>query len=368
MQLIRFTDFVYSNKLLRVGLHVLFWLALFGTKLYLTDISFNIYRDFDWTTKTVLNFNSTLLLAGFYYTLVYFLIPLIKKKKYLTGIAAILAVFIFYTSADTYTEFHFIRECKSCLQLLQQESPVYLEFMNTHFSNVVLKKVVSLGTALSVLLFLCIPLSIKMSIYALRSQVKALELSKDNLELEFNLLKAQLNPHFLFNSMNNIYGLILADQKHRSAELVARLSGLLRYFLYDSNEHTTAISKEIDLIGNYIELEQVRVNDIKINFELIQDNMPYQIAPLMLLPLIENAFKFCPDESGAKIDILLKLSEGQLELQLSNTTGPISTPTSIGGIGLNNLKKRLDLYYRGSHLLNFTITPACYQVNLRITL
>nr|WP_255497499.1 sensor histidine kinase [Pedobacter sp. AK013] len=207
-----------------------------------------------------------------------------------------------------------------------------------------------------------------MAIQSFRSNIRALELAKENLQLEFNFLKAQLNPHFLFNAMNNIYGLILSGDKEKSAGLVSRLSELLRYTLYDSNEDLMPIEKELKLMSDYIELEKVRLNDTKVNFKWQLDHNDYHIAPLLLIPLIDNAFKYNSDEEGSYIDIFLDVLQGRFRFAIENDIGEEQKGRAVGGIGINNLKKRLNLYYKNNHWYETSVLNGVYSVNLTIQL
>ena len=178
MQFIQIVNRIYSHKLLRIGIHFAFWMAFLGVRLYLTDVSFNFYRNFNPETRLLINLSSTIWLALFYYLLVDLLMPLLGNKKYFTGMLSLLVILIAYTVVDTYAEFHIIRSCQTCLAIMQQENADYFNFMNTNLSNAVLKKVASMGTAISLLFALSIPFSIKMALKAFRSEIKTLELLK----------------------------------------------------------------------------------------------------------------------------------------------------------------------------------------------
>ena len=168
--------------------------------------------------------------------------------------------------------------------------------------------------------------------------------------------------------MNNIYGLILNGQNDKSAALVARLSGLLRYILYDSNQYTMPLDKEINMIYDYIELEKVRLNDTQVMFNVGQDDAVYELAPLLLMPLIENAFKFSPDNPDFMIKIQMEISNKKLQFVIENRIDTDRVPTATGGIGLCNFKKRLDLYYYENYIYQVSDLPSSYCVNLIIQL
>lgn len=216
------------------------------------------------------------------------------------------------------------------------------------------------------MLTLSIPLCIKLALAGWRSQVKALELAKNNAELESAFLKSQINPHFLFNSLNNIYGLILREETQLSAELVARLSALLRYMLYETGHNRLAIGMELGLLKDYIELERIRLNDTLVTTRIHTDSSEYIMPPLLLIPLVENAFKFCPDEPGAYIRFSLDVERGHLRATLDNTASPGTVRREGEGIGLPNLRKRLDLYYPGRYRYEAAEEGGIYRVKLFI--
>ncbi|WP_158542187.1 sensor histidine kinase [Pedobacter chinensis] len=269
---------------------------------------------------------------------------------------------------DSYLEVFIIGMCEACKGILRHENAAYASYLNRGLINVVLTRLLGLGTPILLLFALCIPFSIKMAIQAFRSNIRALELAKDNLQLEFSFLKAQLNPHFLFNAMNNIYGLILSGDKEKSAGLVSRLSELLRYTLYDSNEDLMPIERELKLMNDYIELEKVRLNDTKVNFKWQLDNNDYHIAPLLLMPLIDNAFKYNSDEEGSYIDIFLDVLQGKFRFTIENGIVEEQKGYVVGGIGINNLKKRLELYYKDNHWYETSVLDGVYSVDLTIQL
>jgi LytS/YehU family sensor histidine kinase len=273
-----------------------------------------------------------------------------------------------YTVLDAVFEQWIIRSCADCLMVLKERQGGYYNLLQSGMINIVLKRLLSLGTPLTLILTLSIPLCIKLALRGWRSQVNALQLAKQNIELEFNFLKAQVNPHFLFNTMNNIYGLILKQDSIRSAEMVARLSGLLRYMLYETDAGFMPLNKEILLLQDYIELEKVRLNDTAVRTRIDTDAGDYRLPPLLLVPLLENAFKFCSDSPGAYISMSLDVLQGRLRCVLENTVEPGRVGEADRGIGLANFRKRLELYYPGRHSYESDVKDSLYSVHLSIDL
>ena len=359
---------IYSRRSLRIALHILFWVLFFVVKFYITIISFNVYRTFPFERVAMINLSSTFFIAIFYYILVYWLIPGKRlRKRYLPPLyVSIPLLYILYIFLDSYFEMNIIQSCKECLLSLQKDNLSYYNFLNTDISNIILKRLSGLGPAILLLFVLCIPFCIKLMLQLFRNELKAAQLARDNLQLEFNFLKAQINPHFLFNTMNNIYGLILRGDNKRSAGLVARLSELLRYILYESDHQTMSIDKEIKLANDYIELEKARLNDTSVSFNVNNDKTIHELAPLLLMPLIENAFKYSACRPGSFIKISLDILNGNLLFKIENSIDENRLFNNSGGIGLTNFKKRLELYYAGKYNYETRVSASTYNVNLNI--
>jgi hypothetical protein len=369
MPLIKVTSLLYPRAPLRFTLHLLFWALLFALRFYLTLITFNVYSGFSAGTVALLSFLSTGLVAAFYYILTDIIWKrMLGKRRYFKGFIILLGFLVLYTLADTVTERTVLNACPDCMISLQKNQASYYRLIQADLTNILLKRLLSLGTPFSLLLTLFIPLCLKTTMNAYRSSIDSLKLAKENIQLEFNFLKAQLNPHFLFNTMNNIYGLIMSGDKDRSANLVSRLSELLRYILYDSNENSMPLAKEVKLLNDYIELEKVRLNFTKVIFDCSIDDGSYEIAPLLLIPLIENAFKFSTDEPGSFISIFLDVINGRLRFTIDNNIDRQRIKPGQGGIGLKNLKKRLALYYPDNYWYEASISETDYSVVLTIQL
>lgn len=196
------------------------------------------------------------------------------------------------------------------------------------------------------------------------------QLQKINLETELKFLKSQINPHFLFNSLNNLYALTL-KKSEQAPEVVLRLSNILRYVLYETGEGRVPLEKEIQYLRDYIDLERIRVGDrVDIRFETHGDSGGKLIEPMLLLTFVENSFKHGAAQSLNKawINIDLDAREDAIVFTVANSkenTSPTDTKTP-GGIGMVNLRKRLDLIYRGAYDLAVNDQPESYTVQLTI--
>lgn len=368
MKLFNRLNLLNPGIVLRVLLHVLFWDVLAGLRAYLTLITFNVYGGFSPSHILLLNIASTSFIAAFYYVITGPVWKLFTQKRHAAAIIAMLAAVIIYTVLDAAFERLVIQGCAGCLAILQSRQPGFYRLMQSGLVNTIFKRLLSLGTPASLLLTISIPLCIKMALKGWRSQVMALELAKQNVELEFSFLKAQINPHFLFNTMNNIYGLILKEDTARSAELVARLSAMLRYMLYETDEKRMPVDKEIKLLNDYIALEKIRLNETVVSAQIQIAPTDYTLPPLLLMPLVENAFKYCSDGPAAYIHLVLSVKQCQLQLTLHNTVDRERLNTAANGIGLVNFHKRLKLYYDGRYSYKAGLQDGVYSVHLSIDL
>ncbi len=191
-------------------------------------------------------------------------------------------------------------------------------------------------------------------------------------EAELKLLKAQIHPHFLFNTLNNLYGLTL-EKSEEAPNLVLRLSEILDYILYRCNEKRVSLSEEINNLNNYIEIEKIRYSDklkLELNFPTNTNN--FSIAPLIILPFVENAFKHgVSNYPGiATVNIKISLTENNLICNIRNTKNPNidKEKNYTKGIGLSNVKKRLDLMYPQKYILTIKDETETFSVNLTLEL
>jgi Putative regulator of cell autolysis len=201
-----------------------------------------------------------------------------------------------------------------------------------------------------------------------KQQKRLLEIEKKQIELELNFLKHQINPHFLFNTLNNIYGLAL---KHapEAPESILKLSSILRYLLYDSNTSSASFEKEKEIIQAYIDLETLRVRD-KLHLALtIEADKSYELPPLLWLPALENMFKHgtrhIADKYEAVFDYLVK--DNVLTIHSKNSYKPIVNK-EYGNIGLTNLRKRLELLYKDRYTISEEKNADTYELTMKINL
>lgn len=186
-------------------------------------------------------------------------------------------------------------------------------------------------------------------------QTEKHEMEKQNLKKELHLLKAQLQPHFLFNTMNNLYSLSVAESA-KTSEGLAQMAALLQSVLYECNESEIALENEIKLIENYVELERLRYgSDLNLKFIITGPVEKWKIAPMLLFTFVENCFKHGGRRKNGKfeIEVNLLVSNESLIFQTENSLPAQKKPeeTNSGGVGVRNAKKRLEILYKNRYRL-----------------
>lgn len=191
---------------------------------------------------------------------------------------------------------------------------------------------------------------------------------KENIAANLKFLKAQTNPHFLFNVLNNINFLIEKDSE-KAQEVLQLLSDLLRYQLYETNTEMIALEKEINHLQNYLELEKLRMGErLQLNSEFPQVMNTYSIAPFLLLPIIENSFKHGVSADKCIINIRCTLDNNRLSLEVNNPISANESEKSKGGIGIQNLKQRLQLIYPNAYVFEYKEEDGLFNVHLILDL
>lgn len=200
-------------------------------------------------------------------------------------------------------------------------------------------------------------------------QQAAEKLEKEKLEAELKLLKSQINPHFLFNTLNSLYVLAL-NNSQRTPVMIHKLSELMSYMLYESNQAEVLLDQEVEYIRNYIALEKIRYGErVEISFNVYNNQNELRIAPLLLLPFVENSFKHGVRNQldNGWISIELDIVDDEIVFKVENSK--VAKPTAKqAGIGLRNVMKRLDYLYPDTHSLAIFDEPDTYMVVLKIGL
>ncbi|MFK8161268.1 MAG: sensor histidine kinase [Lewinella sp.] len=200
------------------------------------------------------------------------------------------------------------------------------------------------------------------------NQYQMQELRAVAMEAELNSLKAQLNPHFLFNTLNNIHGVNL-QHPEKGSEMLLELSAVMRYHLYFSRQKIISLEDEVELLNAYIELERLRLgNNCELEVDIDDFDPALKVAPLLLLPLVENAFKHGTHSTKkCRVEVQLVTRGNLIQLQLTNSKIE-KAKVSKTGVGLLNIRRRLELIYPKSHKLEIQQTAKEYSVGLSISI
>ncbi len=197
------------------------------------------------------------------------------------------------------------------------------------------------------------------------TSIKLQDLKQDQLNTELAYLKTQVNPHFLFNTLNNMYVMSKKKSEHLP-DTIMQLSDLLRYQLYDTEADTVPLNNEITYLKNYLKLEQLRREHLKLVFDISGHTGIQKIRPLILLPYIENAFKYSNSSTGSDyIKIQLHAEEKKIKFSVENSKGTLHR-RAVGGIGMTNARRRLELGYPNKHSLDIQETDKTFIVALTL--
>ena len=298
------------------------------------------------------------------YALMYFVIPkFILKQRYWRAIGWTTILFLLTALISTFIGLVVLPPLRVELFGIPRESPG-----DTVSTRVFLSLLAGLRGGITIG---GIAAAIKLMKHWYIKEQRNLQLQKENVESQLQLLKAQIHPHFLFNTLNNIYS-YTQKSAPEAARMISGLSDLLRFMLYECNQPTVALSKELTMLQDYIELEKIRYgNKLEVHTSLPDDTANLQIAPLLLLPFVENCFKHGTSHVLEHPWINLEVRVQQRELTMKLMNGKVagaSTSNPYHGIGINNVKRRLELLYPWKHDLTITDDEDVFIVNLRVQL
>jgi two-component system LytT family sensor kinase len=339
----------------RIGLHVLFWIVV-----YVFNVLEGWYRSEDKAAIAEMYAAQLPLQMAAAYLLSYVQIPrYLFPKKYIKFIGSLLVSVYFICSIYvTYKAFYF----ESAHPGYFKPEPAVSIWMYFDFFKYLMYAVMFYEPAI-------VMAGIKLVRTRAEEERKVQSLEKEKLQAELSFLKNQLNPHFLFNTLNNLYMLTLKFSP-QAPEVVAKLSETLDYMLYRCHERLVPLKGEILLIQNYILLEKLRLSkNISINFTFREEELESKtIAPLIMLSLVENAFKhgITNGNENSKVDIKLQVREQTLQFTVRNTKGKAISSKSKG-IGLKNIQRQLELIYPKKYKLSIDNTEETYSTELQIT-
>ena len=341
----------------RIGLHVLFWAVYLPLNALLSDILFGYEGDLERAFGQALvaeSFSLPVKIALTYFVF-YQVIPLYMERSKLSKLLGILLLAFVV--------------CMILYRLVMDYlyAPLYLHGQTMGFCD---------AKTLLLTAFDCfITLAAACSIKFVRLQFESLEIEqqliREKLESELSFLRAQTNPHFLFNTLNNLYALA-RKKSDLTADAVMMLSKIMRFVLYECRAPRIPVESEAQVIQDYIALEKLRYNDrLTVDYQENIDEPGVLITPLLMLPFVENSFKHGAGAMTGAVEILihLELKAHQLVFSVKNTIDwETPPPPSSEGIGLPNVQRQLDLLYPGKHHLEAGKKGAYFVVELKVTL
>ena len=342
-----------SIKIKTILIHLLFWIATWFFFVYFFSFNSNDRRYIIWFSSLILPV--TLLVT---YFMIYFLIP----KYLLTKKYGKFALYSFYTVVVS----------SNLIVPLIFGSYIFISNYNVAHMPPMSKNIVFV--LIMVYLIVGIVSFITLLNHNFKTISKNKELENKILETQLQLkeqelhyLKMQIHPHFLFNTLNTIYGFALKQSKH-TPDIILMLSNLLDYILYQINKPRVSLKEEVLHIKEYIDLEKIRFQDtLRVIFTSNKINEEIRIAPMLLMPFVENAFKHGSIVEGfLRIETKVEVSKDRLDFLIRNSVLDFETNERKGGIGLENIKKRLELNYKGNYNLDTTINDNWYNVSLTI--
>jgi LytS/YehU family sensor histidine kinase len=248
----------------------------------------------------------------------------------------------------------------------------FSEFQNlkNEINTLESKRLFFVGLIQGIVIFLlfAISLSIRLAQEWYKNEKIKNKIKTQKINAELSFLKSQLNPHFLFNTLNSIYSLANKKSDDTTSAIIT-LSELMRYMIYETNNKFVSLQNEVDYIKNYISLQNLRLKDSSgVRFN-VNGNLDYNIEPLLLISFIENAFKYGTNFTGeTNINIKLIVKENDLTLNVSNYISLKEKNNPDSGIGLENIKNRLNLLYPNTHTLKIEQSDNLYHVELVLKL
>ena len=334
------------HKTTRIALHLIFWFCAW----FFFFFYYQRYSEVNSYTLLASLINLIVAIATVY-TFNYFLIPkILLKNKWKKFIAiAIVAIVLFFYIELLLTLFLVVKLLYDGHSLFPEMLDVVMLFFNMFF-------------------IVFIAIAIKFYKRWSETEYRKQRIQKEKVEVELQMLRSQVNPHFLFNTLNSIYVLAMKNSD-QTANTVMKLSDLLDYILYKIDTPRIPVSTEIQIIENYIELERIRfTNRVDLSLSTDLESEDIQIPPMLIIPFIENAFKHGVAKSLEKswIEVSIRESGQLMNIEVSNSKGQKPTKSQTGGIGLENVKKRLDILFHDKYKLDITEKINSYEVFLSI--
>lgn len=345
----------------RVWIHVAGWIFFFFIPLLLAP-PFELHSALENpNTLTSMAVRNILLMGLFYFNLLY-LSPTVLPQKGARTFLAIIIPIVVVISFVIWQVHHQLTDPRWMYRPIQ---PFPEGFPSGR------RPFMMAGSLFASLLITVIVASISTSVFLwndwLRTRGEAQQRAYEKVTSELAVLKLQISPHFLFNTLNNIRWLV-RSKSDRAEEAVIKLSQILRYILYQTDAEKVPLQKEVEHLRDYISLQQMRLVDASSLVFTIVGDPTGEIAPLLMIPLVENVFKYGKFENTFLNKISLEITSGRVVFSTENRVQPASADKVDSGIGLTNLKKRLELHYPDHYKLNFGQTDDIFRARLEVIL
>ena len=203
----------------------------------------------------------------------------------------------------------------------------------------------------------------------MQAEKKSKQIESERIAMELSFLRSQINPHFMFNTLNSIYSLALV-KSDMTADAVIKLSDMMRYLIQDSDSDKVPLEKELEYLSHYVELQRIRLGgNINVTYHCAGNPSGYQIPPLILMPFVENAFKYgISSHEPAPVIIDISVADRVLNLSVSNRIFTDRPVPDSSGLGIRNTRQRLEMIYPGHYSLDITENQKMYKINLMIHL
>ena len=339
-----------TNYRIPLKYHFIFWISYF---------TFNVirwgsyYQDYWYSFKSnLVTFTLSMVLV---YVNIYFLFPrFILKRKYVSYLLSFTLTLCVFYIVRTELIYYFINE-----NVWPESNTLQKAYSFNHIIIVFLTGIYDVALVTT----------IKLTADWVFEKKRTEQLQKSQLRSELNFLKAQIQPHFFFNTLNNLYALAI-EKSDKTPEVILKLSEIMQYVLYEVKEPKISLLREVNYIHSYLELEKLRFgNAIKSKIKIIGNINDVDVPPLLYLPFIENCFKHgAKNNEDLKVNITFKKNEKEILFSVENNFNNLAGVDTTHGIGIENVKRRLQLLYHNAYTLKTKVVENKYIVELIIPL
>lgn len=336
----------------RIIWHILFWICIY----FAYVISYGGYGNGNYSYEAIINAILLPVRMAFTYTMIYLLLPHFLMKRKYRNFFLFTAVHAFLFGFSIWLMYYYVIEIEGYV-MHGNDYPIF------YFPKIFVSIISNYGIPLLAVI-------VKIFKWWYTDQQYKMQLEREKLSSEIKYLKAQIHPHFLFNTLNNLYALTLKQSK-KAADVVIKLSNILDYMLYHSGNERVLLEKELNILNSYIELEKIRYGDrLDLEYKVNGEPSAFEVAPLILFPFVENAFKHgaSNDSATPSISILIVIKREKLMLTVKNSLPPGKVPEidNSNGIGMKNIRRQLSLLYPEQHNLKVDIGKDFFLAELTI--